>query len=99
MKTKKQLLDSFITYEIIRKEGRLIEAGNFLKILPLCNNIQYKIEVRNNEFYDDDWKMVHRVVHSYYADGPTDVELFFDFGTVQINGQNWYDVKERIENA
>ena len=101
-KTKKQLLDSFVNYKIVRKEGRLIKAGDllfgdFLFKDGWSLHNYYKIEIHNkiNKNEDADWQTVHRVVHSYYADGSTDVDLFFDFGTVQINGQNRYDVKEK----
>jgi len=95
MKTKKQLIDSFINYRIVRKEGRFIKAGDLLFkdgwwLYPHKMKINF-LPIT----LDHDWQAVRRTVHSYYADGSTDVDLFFDFGTVQINGQNWYDVKEQ----
>lgn len=95
MKTKKQLIDSFVNYRIVRKEGRLIKAGDLLfKDVWLLYPRKIKINFLPTTLYDD-WQAVRRTVHSYYADGSTDVDLFFDFGTIQINGQNWYDVKEQ----
>jgi len=96
--SNKKLLNSFVNYRIVRKEGRLIKVGDLLfkDGWWLC---QHKMKINRLPLdLDKDWQTVRRTVHSYYADGSTDVDLFFDFGTVQINGQNWYDVKELCEN-